>query len=390
MKFSGVINDIPEYPFAQIGRIAEAVEQRDAIQVIRAAVGNPDREAPLALKQCIAKFVLQEGSTYGYPCDAHPRRGIPELIEAIIADYHQKYGVNLNPENIAVIGWAKEALHNLARLFGPGKVQVPGPVYPVYESATMLSSHDIERVRTTKVTGWLPEFDLSVQNTVALYLCDPNNPTGSMAEEGYYQSLLADMRVRNVGGIFDKAYKDYTLNETVRPISITQIPGLMDCGFEVYSFSKHYNLVGIGLGWVVSSEKNIETWLRFSSHLNQGVAWYKQKTGVEALTNPDVKEEMKDYFDELRARQRILANGLNSLGLRTEPSAASPYLWVAVPEPYSDEDFVVNVMIDKAHVAFIPGSYFGGNGRGYFRTTLFMTKDKIEEVLDRISRVRSW
>jgi aspartate/methionine/tyrosine aminotransferase len=267
-------------------------------------------------------------------------------------------------------------------------VQIPDPVYPVYEGATLLSSHDVERVRATKSSGWLPEFDLGKQSTVALYFCDPNNPTGSMAEKNYYQSLVTSMKAHNVGGIFDKAYKDYTLDETVKPVSITQIPGLMDYGFEVYSFSKHYNLVGIGLGWVVSNEKNIDAWLRLSSHLNQGVAWHKQKMGVEALTNPDVKEEMKDYLDELRARQRILVNGLNSLGLRTELSKATPYLWVAVPEPYSDEDFVINVMIDKAHVAFMPGSYFGTNGRGYFRATLFMTNDRIEEALDRMSKIR--
>jgi LL-diaminopimelate aminotransferase len=390
VRFSDVVDHIPEYPFAKIGRIANAVEQRDAIPVIRATVGNPDREAPVALKECMSKFVLQDGSTYGYPCDVYPRRGIPELIEAIIADYQEKYGVHLAPENVAVTGWAKEALHNLIRLFGPGKVHVPDPVYPVYESATTLSSNVVERVRTTNATGWLPEFNLKIRNTVALYFCDPNTPTGSVAEQGFYQSLVSQMKTHNVGGIFDKAYKDYTLDETVKPVSITQIPGLMECGFEVYSFSKHYNLVGIGLGWVVSSGKNIDTWLRFSSHLNQGVAWYKQQTGVQALTNPAVKQEMKDYFDELRVRQRILANGLNSLGLRTETSRATPYLWVAVPEPYLDEDFVVNVMIDKAHVAFMPGSYFGSNGRGYFRTTLFMTKDKIEEALDRINRVRSW
>jgi len=176
----------------------------------------------------------------------------------------------------------------------------------------------------------------------------------------------------------------------VKPVSITQIPGLMDWGFEVYSFSKHYNLVGVGLGWVVSSEENIETWLKLSSHLNQGVAWYKQKTGVEALTNVAVKQEMNDNLDELRIRQRILPKCLNSLGLKTEPSAATPYLWVAVPESYSDEDFVINAMVDKAHVAFTPGSYFGHNGWGYFRATLFMTKDKIEEALDRIAKVRTW
>ena len=98
---------------------------------------------------------------------------------------------------------------------------------------------------------------------------------------------------------------------------------------------------------------------------------------------------MQDYFKELQRRQRILVDGLNSLGLWTEPSTSTPYLWVAVPEPYADEDFVVD-MINKAHVAFTPGSYFGSNGRGYLRATLFMTKDKIDEALDRISKIKMW
>ena len=341
------------------------------------------------MKQCLANCIMQVGSTYGYPCDVCPRRGIPELIEAIIEDYRRKYSIRLTPGNIAVTSWAKEVLHHLVRMFGPGKVQIPDPVYPVYESATALSSNIVERVKTSSETNWLPNFDLKKPGTVALYLCDPNNPTGSLADRGFYQSLASEMKTHNVAGIFDKAYKDYVLDETARPVSITQIPGLMDYGFEVYSFSKHYNLVGVGLGWVVSSEENIDTWLRLSGHLNQGVAWYKQKAGVEALTNPDVREEMKACLDELRVRQKTMVDGLNSLGLRTQPSASTPYLWVEVPRPYKDEEFVFD-MVERAHVAFTPGSYFGDNGRGYFRATLFMTQERIEEALERISKVRTW
>ncbi len=389
MRFSDVIGRIPEYPFARIGRIAQAVEQRDGIPVIRATIGNPDKEAPAALKECLARCIMQAGSTYGYPCDVYPRRGIPELIDAIIEDYYRRYNVRLAPGNIAVTSWAKEVLHHLVRMFGPGRVQIPDPVYPAYESATVLSSNVVERVKTSSETHWLPEFDLKKPGTVALYLCDPNNPTGSLAGRGFYQSLASSMKTYNVAGIFDKAYKDYLLDETARPVSITQIPALMDYGFEVYSFSKHYNLVGVGLGWVVSSEENIDTWLRLSGHLNQGVAWYRQKAGAEALTNPDVREEMRAYLDELRVRQRTMVDGLNSLGLRTRPSAATPYLWVEVPRPFQDEEFVFDV-VERAHVAFTPGSYFGDNGRGYFRATLFMSQQKIEEALERIDKARTW
>jgi hypothetical protein len=107
VKFSSVINTIPEYPFAKIGRIANEVEQRDRITVIRATIGNPDKEAPWTLKDLMSKYLLQPGSTYGYPFDVYPKRGIPELVDAIINDYRHKYGVTLSAENIAVTGWAK-------------------------------------------------------------------------------------------------------------------------------------------------------------------------------------------------------------------------------------------------------------------------------------------
>ena len=76
--------------------------------------------------------------------------------------------------------------------------------------------------------------------------------------------------------------------------------------------------------------------------------------------------------------------------MKAEASGATPYLWVEVPPGYDDEDFVLNKMISEAHVAVMPGSYFGRNGKGYFRATLFLPKNQIEEALDRISKVRTW
>ena len=130
--------------------------------------------------------------------------------------------------------------------------------------------------------------------------------------------------------------------------------------------------------------------LKLSSQYSQGVEWYKQKAGVEALQNPSVKAEMKEYWTELKERRDIFVKGLNELELEVDAPKATPYLWVKVPDGYDDEDFVLNKMINEAHVAFMPGSYFGDNGRGYLRATIFLPKDKIEEALDRISRVRSW
>jgi aspartate/methionine/tyrosine aminotransferase len=396
MKFSPLLGKIPDYPFRKVGRISREVEQRDGINVINARIGIPDREAPRAIKEAMSRFLLADNSTLGYPCDSHPERGIPELIEAIIEDYHRKYAVKLQPENIVVTGWNKEVLYNMVRLFEQGTVYIPDPVYPVYEPASVLTNHNVKRVRTSAATGWLPEFRFNEASSgrserpVAFYFCDPNNPTGSVADHGFYLSLLEEMKSADVTGIFDKAYKDYVFDDITRPVSITQIPRLIDRGFEAVSFSKHFNFVGIGLGWIVSSGENIDRWLKLSSQYSQGVEWYKQKAGVEALTNPAVKAEMQEYFKELKERRDIFTEGLLGLGLRVEIPKAAPYLWVQVPEGYDDEDFALNILIDKAHVAFMPGSYFGENGRGYMRATLFLAKDEIAEALDRIQKVKSW
>ncbi len=396
MRFSPLLSQIPEYPFRKVGQISREVEQRDGIPVINARIGIPDREAPQTVKQAMSKFILADKSTLGYPCDAHPERGIPELIEAIIDDYRVRHSVTLRPENITVTGWNKEVLFNMVRLFEPGTIYIPDPVYPVYEPASVLTNHRVKRVRTSAATKWLPEFKFKIDSSVeaekpaAFYFCDPNNPTGSVAGRDFYVSLLEEMKSTDITGIFDKAYKNYTFDDDTRPVSITQIPGLMDRGFEIVSFSKHYNFVGIGLGWIVSSAENINRWFKLSSQYSQGVEWYKQKAGVEALRNPAVKAEMQAYFKELKERRDIFVKGLQELGLKVAIPKATPYLWIKVPDGFDDEDFVLNTLINKAHVALMPGSYFGNNGKGYMRATLFLSRSEIEAALERIQKVKTW
>ena len=166
---------------------------------------------------------------------------------------------------------------------------------------------------------------------MAFYFCDPNNPTGAVAGHDYYCHLLKKMKAADVTGIFDKAYKDYVFDTKTKPFSITQIPEMMERGFEIVSLSKHYNFVGIGLAWIVSSEDNINRWLKASSQHSQGVEWYKQKAGVEALTNPAVKAEMQAYFKELKERRDIFVKGLQELGLKVAVPEATPYLWIKGP-----------------------------------------------------------
>jgi LL-diaminopimelate aminotransferase len=274
-------------------------------------------------------------------------------------------------------------------MFDAGNGVVPEPVYPAYEAAIILSGHQVRRVPTSEASGWLPDMKFT-RNDSFFYFCDPNNPTGAVAEPRFYDELLARMKQSGVTGIFDKAYKDYVFDNTTKPVSITRMPELMEYGYEVVSLSKHANFVGIGLGWLVSSKENIDRWLRFEGQYGQGVPWYTQKAAVDALTNPKVKAEVADYMRNVGARGAAMVNGLNSLGLKCHSSAATPYVWVKVPDGQNDESFVLDKLLGKAHVAFMPGSYFGASGAGYFRATLFLSQERIGEALRRIAAVRDW
>ena len=147
--------------------------------MINAGIGIPDVEAPQAIKECLARYVKEKNSTYGYPVDVHPYRGITELIEAIIEDYRKIRRQNVSGK-YGGTSWTRDALH-LIRLFRQGKVLIPDPVYPAYESATLLAYSSIERVKTSRESGWRPEFKFT-GNEVALYFCDPNNPTGAVGD----------------------------------------------------------------------------------------------------------------------------------------------------------------------------------------------------------------
>jgi aspartate/methionine/tyrosine aminotransferase len=390
-KYTDRLDLIPTYPFAKVGRLSREVQLRDKINVINVRIGIPDIEAPIELKKLLSEFVLEKNSTYGYPVDVHPETGIPEFLDAVIQHYDERHGTDLKKEEIMITGYTKTVLHNLARLFEPGVVVDIEPRYPAYGSAALLAGHKIRVIKTSEDSNWIPSVTFQ-ENDRLFYFCDPNNPTGSVASEKTYMELLREIKRYNVGGIFDKAYKDYVFEENVKPISITEIPELMEYGFEVVSFSKHTNCVGVGIGFIVSNAENIDRWKKLSSYFSQGIPWYKQKAAVEALTNSKVKNEMKKYFEKLKERRRLLVNGLNQLGFQCKIPKATPYIFAKIPEFFgdNDEDFALNLLLDKAHVATMPGSYFGESGKGYVRVTMFVSKQEIQEALKRIEDVREW
>ncbi len=333
--------------------------------------------------------ILKKGSTHNYPIDGYPARGIDELVDAIRQHYKDRHATEVKPEQICVVGYTKPILQSLPRIFRGGRGLVPDPVYPAYEGGILLDRRKETKVPTNESTGWLPEFQFD-NSSAFCYFCDPNNPTDAVADLKYYEQLVDRLRAHDAFLIADKAYKDFRLDPSVNPVSITQVPELMDNAFEVVSFSKHYNMVGMGLGWVVSSEENMNKWIKFWEITSQGVPWVFQKAGEFALTSPRVKNEMEKYMAALNLRADALVTGLNELGMKSEKPKSTPYVWFKVPEGYDDKEFVLKKTIPEAHMAFMPGSFFGESGKGYARATLYTSEEDIVGAMKRLKSVRDW
>lgn len=387
--FSPYFENLKPYPFAEIGRACRQEEARSGQPVTRITIGIPDAEAPQSIKQNTAENILKKGSTHNYPIDGYPARGIDELVEAIRQHYRDRHATEVKPEQICVVGYTKPILQSLPRIFRGGRGVVPDPVYPAYEGGIGLDRRKETKLPTSESTGWLPDFQLD-SSSAFCYFCDPNNPTDAVADLKYYERMVDKLRTRDAFMIADKAYKDLRLNPNVNPVSITQVPELMDNAFEVVSFSKHYNMVGIGLGWVVSSEENMKKWVKFWEITSQGVPWIFQKAGEFALTHPVVKKEMEEYMAALNRRADALVTGLNELGMKCSRPQSTPYVWFKVPEGYDDKEFVLNKTVPEAHVAFMPGSFFGESGKGYARATLYTSEEDIVSAMKRLKSVRDW
>ena len=382
MQFSERMNRVPPYLFVQISRkIAEKKAQ--GIEVISFGIGDPDIPTPDYIIEALGE-ASQDAPNHRYP----ESEGLPEFRESVADWYLRRFGVELDPEKevISLIG-AKEGIGHVAFCFlDAGDIAlVPDPGYPVYAMGTLFAGGASYMLPLISENDWLPDLD-SIPDDIAgraklLWLNYPNNPTGAVANLGYYGKAIEFAGKHNIAVMHDACYTEVAY-DGYRPPSFLQADGAMDVGIEFHSLSKSYNMTGWRIGMAVGNAGMIDALLTIKSNLDSGVPQAVQHMAIEAMKQP--LESVDDRNAVYQARRDRIVPVLKDMGMKVESPKAGLYIWAGVPEGYTSVDFAEKLLEDT-DVLMIPGGNYGAAGEGYVRLSITLQDDLIDKALHRVS-----
>lgn len=328
-------------------------------------------------------------------------RGDPELRRALAGHYKQ-YGVSLEPDEFFISDGAKTDTANLQSIFSEDAViAVQDPVYPVYVDSAVIGGRTsdyrnsryggIVYMDCTEDNGFFP--DLPEQTVDLIYLCSPNNPTGTVARKDQLKKFVDYARDNNAVIIFDAAYSAF-ISDNSLPRSIYEIEGAETCSIEVNSFSKLAGFTGVRLGWtIVPHRLTVEgtvpgeiqaLWNRRQTTMFNGASNIAQSGGIAVLSKKGQKETKK-LIDYYMGSAEIIRKGLSESGLEVFGGENAPYIWAKTPDGLDSWEFFDKLM-KEAHVVGTPGSGFGSRGEGFFRLSAFGDRDLVKEAVKRIKK----
>jgi LL-diaminopimelate aminotransferase len=382
MRTTERLGRIPPYLFAELERKIEEKKQA-GVDVISLGIGDPDMPTPAHIVRA-ATNALQDPGTHQYPSN----RGRAEFREAIASFYRDRFGVALDPATqvIPAIG-GKECVFNVNLAFlDEGDVALAAdPGYPVYTGGPLLAGAEPVLMPLLAERGFVPDLSAipagKLERARLMFLNYPNNPTGAVVPDGFFEEVVAFARKHDILVVHDNAYSELTFDGYVAP-SFLAVPGALDVGVEVFSLSKSYNMTGWRCGAIVGNADAISRYWQLKTNIDSGLFEAIQLAGAEALTG---SQECVREMAALYARRRDLVLGaLAQIGIEIDRPKGTIYVWAPVPEGQTSASFAAEVL-ERAGVVVSPGSAYGPNGEGFFRISLTVPDDRLTEAIERIS-----
>ncbi len=384
-KLADRLAKLPPYLFAEIDRVKAQVAAR-GVDIISLGIGDPDMATPDFIIEAMKKAV-EKPANHAYPSYV----GLMAYREAVADWYLRRFGASLDPktEVVSLIGSKEGIAHFPLAFVNPGDlVLVCTPNYPVYNIATEFAGGVVKFVPLTEDNSFLPDLDAIDEETwikaKAIFVNYPNNPTAAMADVAFYEKLIAIAKKYNVIVVHDTAYTEIYYNEDNRPLSIMSVPGGKDVAIEFHSLSKTYNMTGWRVGMAVGNPELVAGLGKIKENVDSGVFQAVQEAGIVALRDGD------DFTAELRKiykqRRDTVIGALQKAGIRCNVPESTFYIWAHVPDGYTSSAFVTKVL-QETGVVVTPGNGFGAPGEGYFRISLTVNDDRLEEAVSRIAKL---
>lgn len=372
---------LPPYVFNIVGELKAKARARGE-DIIDFGMGNPDQPTP---QHIVDKLIeaAQRGDTHRYSVS----RGIPRLRKAVSTWYHNRYGVDINPETEAIVTiGSKEGLAHLAlATMGPGDVVlVPNPAYPIHPYGFVMAGAEIRHVPLIPGVDFLAELEKSLKECLPrpkmMVLNFPGNPTTHCVDLAFFERIVALAREYSVWVVHDLAYADIAFDDYVSP-SILQVPGAKDVAVEFFTLSKSYNMPGWRVGFMAGNPILVAALARMKSYLDYGMFTPIQVAAIAALEGP--QDCVKEISALYQRRRDVLCNGLNSIGWPVEPPKATMFVWAPIPEQYRHMGSLEfsKKLLDEAKVAVSPGVGFGEQGDDHVRFGLIENEHRTRQAV---------
>lgn len=381
MRFQKFGQETESNIFNQLDEKKQQLSAR-GVDVINLSIGTPDFEPDAHVMRAVAE-AAQKSENYKYSI-----HDTPELIEAVQGWYQKRYDVSLAPEQIMSISGSQEGIAHIAFPFvGAGDlVLAPDPGYPIFTFGPMLTGAEIGLYPLYAEKDWILDF-ADIPEEVAdraklMVVSYPNNPTTAVADETFYEKLVAFAKKHHIMILHDNAYSDIMMDGR-RGISFLSVPGAMEVGVEFNSLSKTYNLTGMRVSFIVGNADMVQKFHAFRSQIDYGMFYPAQAGAVAALTgSQEITQRNQKAYE---ARRDALCGGLRKIGWDVPDSKGSMFVWAKIPEGYaSSVDFVLELM-EKTGIICVPGLSFGAQGEGYVRFALVVPPERMEEAVRRIA-----
>ncbi len=390
------------YLFSNIGKkVAAYKAENPDRQIISLGIGDVTQPLVPAILEALHSAVDEMGkaeSFHGYA----PDLGYEFLRNAIAENDYKARGCNISADEIFVSDGAKCDSGNIQEIFSAdAKIAVCDPVYPVYVDSNVMAGRtgsydantevwsDVIYMPCLKENNFAPELPKKTPDVI--YLCFPNNPTGSTITKAQLQIWVDYANKIGAIIIYDAAYEAY-ISENDVPHSIYECEGARTCAIELRSFSKNAGFTGVRLGFTVIPKELVRggtalhaLWARRHGTKYNGAPYIVQRAG-EAVYSEAGKVQLKEQVGYYMNNAKIIKQGLQDAGYTVSGGVNAPYIWLETPKNMNSWEFF-DYLLTHANVVGTPGSGFGPSGEGYFRLTAFGSYENTLEALKRIKKL---
>jgi aspartate aminotransferase len=374
---------LDEVGFSDIVQIRNKVMELRAggLQVHALHGGEPFFETPSDIKFAAIQALVENQTHYA------PSSGVLPLRKALVEKLAAKNGIHAGTDEvIATVGGSQGLYAAFQSVLDQGDDALVFSPYwtPIGDLVTGAQARPLRvptsTARRNGIRNTLAQF--STPQTRAIYYNTPQNPSGLVFTRAEAEEVAAFAIERDLIVIADEAYEDLVYDDD--HVSIASLPGMAERTITCFTFSKTYAMTGWRAGYAVAQEPFMTALRKIVLYSTNGVATPVQYAMIQALATPEA--QIANMREEYRKRRDLLVAGLNEVGLECASPAGAFYAFPNVEKIHKNSRTAAQILLDKAHVATIPGSVFGAQGEGHLRFSYAVTVKEIEDCVEALRK----